>query len=152
MSGTVPTNRHCETKPGRDTAKNAGNCGLRVPHDLAPYMHTQGNLAALRVWIKMQSAEGVMLSHCANLQCLKPFLRLGEGKLFLVETSYVAGSGGTTLSLSPRMRQPPRRLERHWLCDECATLWTLVQDRQKGIALLPLQLSASSNVAYRKPA
>ena len=47
MSGTVPTNRHCETKPGRDTAKNAGNCGLRVPHDLAPYMQALGNLTAL---------------------------------------------------------------------------------------------------------
>lgn len=95
-----------------------------------------------------------MLSHCANLQCLKPFLRLGEGKLFLVETSSVAKSGGTTSSPSPRMRQPPRRLERYWLCDQCATFWTLVHDRQKGIALLPLRPLADSNEAtttgYRK--
>jgi hypothetical protein len=27
-----------------------------------------------------------MLSHCANSQCSKPFLRLREAKLFLVET------------------------------------------------------------------
>jgi hypothetical protein len=97
-----------------------------------------------------------MLSHCANLQCQRPFLRLGEGKLFLVEASSMAKPGGTTASCSPRMRQPPRRLERYWLCDQCSALWTLVHDRQKGIALLPLQPPMSSNEAttagYRKHA
>ena len=89
-----------------------------------------------------------MLSHCANSQCLKPFLRLGQGKLFLVETSSVAKSEGMTPS--PRMRQPPRRLERYWLCDQCAAVWTLVHDRQKGIALLPLQPPVGSNVVATK--
>jgi hypothetical protein len=31
-----------------------------------------------------------MLSRCANSQCSKPFLRLREGRLFLVETGPVA--------------------------------------------------------------
>jgi hypothetical protein len=89
-----------------------------------------------------------MLSHCANLQCQKPFLRLGQGKLFLVEASCVTKSEGTTPS--PRLRQPPRRLERYWLCDQCAAVWTLVHDRQEGIALLPLQPPVGSNVATTK--
>lgn len=51
--------------------------------------------------------EGTMLSHCANSQCLRPFLRLGQGKLFLVETECVAKSGGLRSPSSPRMRQSP---------------------------------------------
>jgi hypothetical protein len=113
-------------------------------------MQALGNLAALQVWIKRQSAEDVMLSHCANLQCRKPFLRLGQGKLFLVETSCVVKPGETKFSPSPRMRQTPRRLERYWLCDQCATVWTLVHDRQKSIALLPLQPPSGSNAATTK--
>jgi hypothetical protein len=39
---------------------------------------------------------------------------------------------------SPHMRPRPRRVERYWLCDQCAEAWTLVQDRSAGIVLLPL--------------
>jgi hypothetical protein len=117
-------------------------------------MHGLGNLAALQIWIEQQSAEGIMLSHCANLHCLRPFLRLGQGKLFLVEASCVGKSEGMTPF--PRMRQPPRRLERYWLCDQCAAVWTLVHDRQEGIALLPLQppvgLHATTTKLYQDTA
>jgi hypothetical protein len=78
-----------------------------------------------------------MLSHCANSQCATPFLRLGQGKLFLVETECVAKSGEATAP-SPHLRQQPRRVERYWLCDQCAAVWTLVHDRKQGIVLLPL--------------
>ena len=80
-----------------------------------------------------------MLSHCANLQCSKPFLRLGQGKLFLVETEFPAKLGELTAPPSPHMRQQPRRIERYWLCNQCAEVWTLVQDPNEGIVLLPLQ-------------
>lgn len=109
-------------------------------------MHGVWNLAVLQVRIKQRSAEGIMLSHCANSHCLRPFLRLGEGKLFLVEA--VAKSEGMTPSA--RMRQPPRRLERYWLCDQCAAVWTLVHDRQEGIALLPLRPPVGSNATTTK--
>ena len=79
-----------------------------------------------------------MLSHCANSQCSRPFLRLGHGKLFLVETECVAKSGEPTAPSSPSMRQQPRRVERYWLCDQCAEVWTLVHDRNEGIVLVPL--------------
>jgi hypothetical protein len=98
-----------------------------------------------------------MLSHCANLQCSKPFLRLRQGKLFLVETEYVAKSGELTAPSSPYMRQQPRRVERYWLCDQCAEVWTLIHDRNQGIVLVPLPRSpVSARVAraeeYRESA
>jgi hypothetical protein len=36
------------------------------------------------------------------------------------------------------VRKAPLRVDRYWLCDECATGWTLMQDRSGGIALAPL--------------
>jgi hypothetical protein len=74
-----------------------------------------------------------MLSHCANSQCARPFLRLRQGKLFLVETECVAKPGELTALSSPHMR-----VERYWLCDQCAEAWTLVHDRSLGIMLVPL--------------
>jgi hypothetical protein len=77
-----------------------------------------------------------MLSHCANSQCVKPFLRLGQGKLFLVEAEAVAKSGKLTAARPNSTRMPPHRLERYWLCDRCASLWNLVHDRSQGIILV----------------
>jgi|SRR5271157_4499242 len=79
-----------------------------------------------------------MLSHCANLRCSRPFLRLRQGKLFLVETECAARSGEPTTPSSSRLRPQTRRVERYWLCDQCAAEWTLVHDRHRGIVLVPL--------------
>lgn len=79
-----------------------------------------------------------MLSRCANSQCLKPFLRLRQGRLFLVETHSGTKSGELAAPFSPFIRKPPRRVERYWLCDDCAAAWTLVHDRNQGIALVPI--------------
>lgn len=79
-----------------------------------------------------------MLSHCANSRCSRPFLRLRQGKLFLVETEGVADpavvKAAPPLPVWPRAR----RVERYWLCDDCAGVWTLVHDRHRGIVLVPL--------------
>jgi len=83
-------------------------------------------------------AEGLMLSRCANSRCSRPFLRLRQGKLFLVESELVVNSRELKAPSSPRMRVQPRRVERYWLCDECAAVWTLVHDRKQGIVLMPL--------------
>jgi hypothetical protein len=89
--------------------------------------------------LKRRSVEAAMLSHCANPQCSKPFLRLGQGKLFLVESDGVAKSGELRAAPSPSMRFPARRVERYWLCDDCALVLTLVHDRGQGIVLVPLR-------------
>ncbi len=80
-----------------------------------------------------------MLSCCANTQCSRPFLRLRQGKLFLVETESIAKPAGVTTSASPSMRLQSRRVDRYWLCDQCAEVWTLVHERSQGIVLMPLR-------------
>ena len=80
-----------------------------------------------------------MLSHCANLQCRKPFLRLREGKLFLVETDRLMKPGQPSVPPFVRARQQQRLVEHYWLCDECAAQWTLIYDRESGVGLAPLR-------------
>jgi hypothetical protein len=80
-----------------------------------------------------------MLSHCANPQCKKPFLRLRQGKLFLVETESAAMPGDVRAASSRAMRLLSRRVDRYWLCDECAVVWTLVHELKQGIVLMPLR-------------
>lgn len=84
-----------------------------------------------------------MLSRCANSQCSKPFLRLGQGRLFVVEAPQVPELRDLKSTRSPYLRKDPRRIERYWLCDDCAETWTLIQDRQQGIALVPLRREAA---------
>jgi len=96
-----------------------------------------------------------MLSQCANQQCSKPFLRLRDGKLFLVETERVAKPGAAAVPPFVRARQQPRQVEHFWLCDECAGHWTLVYDRERGVALAPLRkpvLSVAAAAGLREGA
>jgi hypothetical protein len=79
-----------------------------------------------------------MLSHCANPQCSQPFLQLRQGKLFTVETEKLADSGNLPTPASSKLRLRPRRVERYWLCPQCAQVLTLAHDRDSGIALVPL--------------
>jgi hypothetical protein len=80
-----------------------------------------------------------MLSQCANPNCAKPFLRLREGKLFLVETERLTKAGESSGPPFVRARQQSRYVEHYWLCDECASQWTLVYDRNQGIGLASLR-------------
>jgi hypothetical protein len=80
-----------------------------------------------------------MLSHCANPQCSQPFMRLGQGKLFMVETESLTESGNAAPpATSSKFRLRSRRVERYWLCPQCAQILTLAHDHQSGIALVPL--------------
>jgi hypothetical protein len=79
-----------------------------------------------------------MLSHCANPQCSRPFLQLRQGKLFTVETEKSTECGNLPSPASSKLRQRPRRVERYWLCPQCAQVLTLAHDRDSGIALVPL--------------
>lgn len=83
-----------------------------------------------------------MLSHCANSQCSKPFLRLREGRLFLVETNSMEPPG-LNKRAAPAQRKAAKRVEHFWLCDRCASLWTLVPHPSQGIALIPLNHATS---------
>jgi hypothetical protein len=85
-----------------------------------------------------------MLSQCANSQCRKPFLKLREGKLFLVETDRITRPGESAAPPFVRARQAQRLVEHYWLCSDCAAQWTLIYDRERGIALAPLRRPAES--------
>jgi hypothetical protein len=126
------------------------------------------------VWYFTCSLEGkfrwspLMLSHCANPLCSTPFVRLREGKLFLLETESGAPvenprarlpiSQSFQLALnestrksraSPPMRKPPQRVDRYWLCARCSALWTLTQNEDRSIVLIPLTGSANRKIAAR---
>jgi hypothetical protein len=85
-----------------------------------------------------------MLSRCANVQCSKPFLRLREGKLFLVETDRLTKPGESSGPPFIRARQQQRQVEHFWLCDECAARYSLVYDQQRGVVLVPLRRPAGT--------
>jgi len=89
----------------------------------------------------------VMLSHCANAECHKPFLRLREGKLFLVETDRLTKPGEPSVPPFVRARQKQRQVEHYWLCNECAALWTLIYDRERGVALAAVRRPITSVAA-----
>ena len=85
-----------------------------------------------------------MLSQCANPRCSRPFLRLREGKLFLVETDRLTKPGESTSPPFVRARRPQRQVEHYWLCDECAAQYTLIYDPERRVALTPLRKPAAS--------
>src|ERR1700736_2817440 len=81
--------------------------------------------------------------------CSKPFLRLREGKLFLLETELGAQPGET--EPPPFLRARSKwRVERYWLCDPCAIEWTLICDREQGILLTPARRPVASVPLARK--
>jgi hypothetical protein len=88
--------------------------------------------------------EVEMLSQCANSQCSKPFLRLREGKLFLVETGHPEKLGQAKADVVYHTRDMQPHVERFWLCDQCATHWTLIYDRERGVLLAPLRKPVAS--------
>lgn len=88
-----------------------------------------------------------MLSRCANETCGKPFLRLREGKLFLVETDRVMQPGKSLPPPFVRARRRQRLVEHYWLCDQCAEQWTLAYDREGGIVLMPLRRPTASTAS-----
>jgi hypothetical protein len=86
-----------------------------------------------------------MLSRCANSRCSKPFLKLREGKLFLVETERLMKPGESAAPPFVRARRQQRQVEHYWLCDDCAAQYTLVYDREHGgVSLTSLRLPAAS--------
>lgn len=90
-----------------------------------------------------------MLSQCANGQCAKPFLKLREGKLFLVETDRHPKAGEAIPPPFIRARKKQRLVEHFWLCDDCATRWTLIFDRERGVTLVPLRRPVANEAVVK---
>jgi hypothetical protein len=73
-----------------------------------------------------------MLHKCANPACTIPFRSLREGKLFLAETF------PSDLSAFDGNRRKLRRREHFWLCNVCASHFTLRFDPNLGMMTVPL--------------
>ena len=78
-----------------------------------------------------------MLHKCANPNCSVRFRQLRRGKLFQIELGHLAAA--TLGQQAARRSRPLRRVERYWLCDECAPKLSLVFDPAHGIVTVPLR-------------
>jgi hypothetical protein len=87
-----------------------------------------------------------MVSKCANPDCSASFRYVHNGKLFRVETS-----GGQdrrrAMGRDEELNKPLRRLEFYWLCDECATRFTLVHDKESGVTVRAADYACSAAAA-----
>ena len=84
-----------------------------------------------------------MLHKCANPECNRPFRYLRQGKLFQVETEYFEADRP---GLAPRRNRAVRRVEHYWLCDDCASVLTLISEKGRGMIAVPRQ-----QIAVKKP-
>jgi hypothetical protein len=75
-----------------------------------------------------------MVSKCANPNCDASFRYFHIGKLFRMETS----SGlerRRSMGQDEVLSRPLRRIEFHWLCENCASKMTLVCDEHMGVSV-----------------
>lgn len=86
-----------------------------------------------------------MLHKCANPSCAVRFRHLGRGKLFQIESEYLEAPEQTSGVIHRRTR-PLRRVERYWLCDECAGCVTLTFDQTRGVITIPLPEGAGQRI------
>jgi hypothetical protein len=64
-----------------------------------------------------------------------------------VETERMAKPGEPATPPFVRARQQRRHVEHYWLCDDCARMWTLVYDPERGVLLEPLRRTVVSVAA-----
>jgi hypothetical protein len=82
-----------------------------------------------------------VLSKCANPECDARFRYLRSGKLFqfevsaLHETLEMKSPSGTRTPI----KKPAHKVEHFWLCEECAELLTLKNDKHHGVIVVPLR-------------
>jgi len=74
-----------------------------------------------------------VLHKCANPACFVPFRQLSKGKLFLVETEPLVGSGTRRTPWKGQLRH----IEYYWLCDQCALGLTLSYEKERGVVVVP---------------
>jgi hypothetical protein len=83
-----------------------------------------------------------VLHKCANPACPTTFLKLSQGKLFLMETDPIERAESRRTNWRD---QVSHRVEYFWLCDRCAVVFTLFYEKGCGI------VTVARNNAARKP-
>lgn len=74
-----------------------------------------------------------MLHKCANPVCCAQFRYLHQGRLFEVEIQYVESPSGDGQG---KLANGKGRVERCWLCDECAAHISLRFDARRGVVMM----------------
>jgi hypothetical protein len=83
-----------------------------------------------------------VLHECRNPVCKKPFVKIGEGKLFRVEANGVPGTSPPLNSL----KKAHSRIEYFWLCGKCSVQWTLTIPVAGGVQLTGKRVGTGSQV------
>jgi len=73
-----------------------------------------------------------MLSKCANPACSTPFRYLRDGKLFEIDST-------RQTEAKVEDKKTMRKVEFFWLCGDCSTELTVIDDHQKGVIIVPIQ-------------
>jgi hypothetical protein len=95
----------------------------------------------LVVPLDRKSRLGQMVSKCSNPLCSASFLYLHIGKLFRFDTP---SEQGRTVGNAPK---PFKKIEFFWLCEGCATKFTLVMDAQTVARVVALHAQARAAAA-----
>ncbi len=74
-----------------------------------------------------------MLDKCANPGCAATFLKLRDGKLFVMEVETAYPSNG----------RRARQLQHYWLCSSCCRSMTVVAEKGDRVKVVPLPGSAT---------
>lgn len=88
--------------------------------------------------------DATMLAKCSNPSCSTRFLRLGNGRLFILETD------------PPRHSDKSERTEYFWLCEACSATTTLRIAEGERVVVVPLpewirDVSDANSLASRDP-
>jgi len=86
-----------------------------------------------------------MLAKCANPRCSASFRYLHQGRLFVLDVSDNAGTGG------PRRneRLAAHRLRYFWLCDTCRRSMTVVTEQGWKVEVVPFTALQGEQTSWK---
>jgi hypothetical protein len=76
-----------------------------------------------------------MLGHCTNEKCNRPLHSFAEGRLFQFEVISISVTASDA-SGAPFDEKPQRETAHFWLCNDCASGFTLVLEPIQGLRLV----------------
>jgi hypothetical protein len=76
-----------------------------------------------------------MLGQCTNGKCNRPLLSFAEGRLFQFEVISISVTASRDCA-APFDEKPCRETAHFWLCNDCASRFTLVLEPAHGIRLI----------------
>ena len=131
-ASSLPNSRHVQFWESAAHPTKRGIGAFADPHS---QRHSVKNVQQKRLHFSDNSRGVPMLHKCANPACSVPFLRITEGKLFVVQMP--ARPAPNTRGYDQKKRAL-RKVEHYWMCDKCARELTIFFDAERGIVTVPL--------------